>query len=174
MLHVNCFRHRRSWNAKKCTEKMLGMTNHFDISGSIEIREVDIARVACNSHTKKFVVYSICLKHYLNSFDQESECSSNFKMLWCSLRLKCAKVHKVMDVLSIIIFFFYFTVGVKNHLHYCNDPQFLDGQVWAKSIVPDPEILSASFGMLLYGIKQNRSNSRIITAIFWVSKFLVF
>ena len=26
---------------------MLGMKNHFDISGSIEIREVDIARVAC-------------------------------------------------------------------------------------------------------------------------------
>ena len=31
-------------NIKK---KMLGMKNHFDISGSIEIREVDIARVAC-------------------------------------------------------------------------------------------------------------------------------
>ena len=30
---------------------MLGMKNHFDISGSIEIREVDIAGVAyiCNS-----------------------------------------------------------------------------------------------------------------------------
>ena len=27
---------------------MLGMKNHFDISGSIEIREVDIAGVACN------------------------------------------------------------------------------------------------------------------------------
>ena len=26
---------------------MLGMKNHFDISGSIEIREVDIAGVAC-------------------------------------------------------------------------------------------------------------------------------
>ena len=26
---------------------MLGMKNHFDINGSIEIREVDIARVAC-------------------------------------------------------------------------------------------------------------------------------
>ena len=28
---------------------MLGMKNHFDISGSIEIREVDIAGVACIS-----------------------------------------------------------------------------------------------------------------------------
>ena len=27
---------------------MLGMKNHSDISGSIEIREVDIAGVACN------------------------------------------------------------------------------------------------------------------------------
>ena len=26
---------------------MLGMKNHFDISGSIEIREVDMAGVAC-------------------------------------------------------------------------------------------------------------------------------
>ena len=26
---------------------MLGMKNHFDISGGIEIREVDIAGVAC-------------------------------------------------------------------------------------------------------------------------------
>ena len=26
---------------------MLGMKNHYDISGSIEIREVDIAGVAC-------------------------------------------------------------------------------------------------------------------------------
>ena len=26
---------------------MLGLKNHFDISGSIEIREVDIAGVAC-------------------------------------------------------------------------------------------------------------------------------
>ena len=26
---------------------MLGIKNHFDISGSIEIREVDIAGVAC-------------------------------------------------------------------------------------------------------------------------------
>ena len=26
---------------------MLGMKNHFDISGSIEIREVEIAGVAC-------------------------------------------------------------------------------------------------------------------------------
>ena len=28
-------------------KKMLGMKNHFDISGSIEIRQVDIAGVAC-------------------------------------------------------------------------------------------------------------------------------
>ena len=28
-------------------KKMLGMKNHFDISGSIAIREVDIAGVAC-------------------------------------------------------------------------------------------------------------------------------
>ena len=31
---------------------MLGMKNHFDISGSIEIREVDIARVACSLYAK--------------------------------------------------------------------------------------------------------------------------
>ena len=29
---------------------MLGMKNHFDISGSIEIRKVDIAGVACSSN----------------------------------------------------------------------------------------------------------------------------
>ena len=28
-------------------EKILGMKNHFDVSDSIEIREVDIAGVAC-------------------------------------------------------------------------------------------------------------------------------
>ena len=32
---------------------MLGMKNHFDISGSIEIREVDIAGVACMSFQSK-------------------------------------------------------------------------------------------------------------------------
>ena len=47
LLHVKRFRHRRSWNAKINTEKMLGMKNHFDISDSIEIHEVDIAGVAC-------------------------------------------------------------------------------------------------------------------------------
>ena len=31
---------------------MLGMKNHFDISGSIEIREVDIAGVACTKNSK--------------------------------------------------------------------------------------------------------------------------
>ena len=31
----------------KYREKMLGMRNHFDISDSIEISEVDIAGVAC-------------------------------------------------------------------------------------------------------------------------------
>ena len=31
---------------------MLGMKNHFDISGSIEIREVDIAGVACSGKKK--------------------------------------------------------------------------------------------------------------------------
>ena len=34
-------------------KKMLGMKNHFDISGSIEIREVDIAGVACSSLTDR-------------------------------------------------------------------------------------------------------------------------
>ena len=33
-------------------KKMLGMKNHFDISDSIEIREVDIAEVACISKSK--------------------------------------------------------------------------------------------------------------------------
>ena len=32
---------------------MLGMKNHFDISGGIEIHEVDIAGVACISFTYK-------------------------------------------------------------------------------------------------------------------------
>ena len=34
---------------------MLGMKNHFDISGSIEIREVDIAGVACNSKMSRLI-----------------------------------------------------------------------------------------------------------------------
>ena len=38
-------------------EKMLGMKNHIDISDSIEIREVDIAGVACISNQ--------CPKHHL-------------------------------------------------------------------------------------------------------------
>ena len=39
---------------------MLGIKNHFDISGSIEIREVDIAGVACTYlYLFKFVLYSI-------------------------------------------------------------------------------------------------------------------
>ena len=36
-------------------EKMLGMENHFDISDSIEIREVDIAGVACISLFSKLM-----------------------------------------------------------------------------------------------------------------------
>ena len=43
---------------------MLGMKNHFDISGSIEIRKVDIAGVACiwfensfNDMLKKFIIW---------------------------------------------------------------------------------------------------------------------
>ena len=39
---------------------MLGMKNHFDISGSIEIREVDIAGVACIS---EFMGLTIKFKH---------------------------------------------------------------------------------------------------------------
>ena len=37
---------------------MLGMKNHFDLSGSIEIREVDIAGVACNFITRRNPVYN--------------------------------------------------------------------------------------------------------------------
>ena len=33
---------------------MLGIKNHFDISGSIEIREVDIAGVACTSFQLRY------------------------------------------------------------------------------------------------------------------------
>ena len=33
---------------------MLGMKNHFDISGSIKIREVDIAGVACICYSSHF------------------------------------------------------------------------------------------------------------------------
>ena len=36
---------------------MLGMKNHIDISGSIEIREVDIAGVACKCHIIYFDWY---------------------------------------------------------------------------------------------------------------------
>ena len=32
---------------RNIAKRMLGMKNHFDISGSIEIREVEIAGVAC-------------------------------------------------------------------------------------------------------------------------------
>ena len=39
---------------------MLGMKNHFDISGSIEIREVDIAGVACNQFD--FCVFAMMLR----------------------------------------------------------------------------------------------------------------
>ena len=40
---------------------MLGMKNHFDISGSIEIREVDIAGVACivNNGTPEIIAVII-------------------------------------------------------------------------------------------------------------------
>ena len=38
---------------------MLGMKNHFDISGSIEICEVDIARVACISDDAEKSVTSV-------------------------------------------------------------------------------------------------------------------
>ena len=39
---------------------MLGTKNHFDISGSIEIREVDIAGVAC-MWTFKLIVYLVLI-----------------------------------------------------------------------------------------------------------------
>ena len=35
---------------------MLGMKNHFDISDSIEIREVDIAGVACICYCNMFII----------------------------------------------------------------------------------------------------------------------
>ena len=41
-------------------KKMLGMKNHFDISGSIEIREVDIAGVACIS--KHIPCYNVLME----------------------------------------------------------------------------------------------------------------
>ena len=40
---------------------MLGMKNHFDISGSIEIREVDIAGVACTRQTLQKMYHEKCL-----------------------------------------------------------------------------------------------------------------
>ena len=64
LLHVNRFRHRRSWNAKIHREKMLGMKNHFDISDSIEIREVDIAGVACTCMQRvKILIIRRVLRH---------------------------------------------------------------------------------------------------------------
>ena len=41
---------------------MLGMKNHFDISGSIEIHEVDIAGVACNSNFRMITATFLCVR----------------------------------------------------------------------------------------------------------------
>ena len=51
---------------------MLGMKNHFDISGSIEIREIDIAGVACRyiEHVNKEV------------YCQKIDCLSNLAILY--------------------------------------------------------------------------------------------
>ena len=47
---------------------MLGMKNHFDISGSIEIREVDIAGVACRfKYGMSLLAFSACLDELLIS-----------------------------------------------------------------------------------------------------------
>ena len=43
---------------------MLGMKNHFDISGSIEIREVDIAGVACNNKMIMIIAGSSAYSYY--------------------------------------------------------------------------------------------------------------
>ena len=39
---------------------MLGMKNHFDISDSIEIGEVDIAGVACTSFSSLYYMFLLC------------------------------------------------------------------------------------------------------------------
>ena len=44
---------------------MLGMKNHFDISGSIEIREVDIAGVACICTIVFTVSFSSCINVFV-------------------------------------------------------------------------------------------------------------
>ena len=58
---------------------MLGMKNHFDISGSIEIREVDIAGVACNIMHRNCsrCVSVLLLKHnFLKCF---KKCANGFQ-----------------------------------------------------------------------------------------------
>ena len=87
LLHVNRFRHRRSWNAKIYREKMLGMKNHFDISDSIDIREVDIAGVACNNTTTelpcKYIYIFFCqLKHGCLETEKLVVCNSNWATTW--------------------------------------------------------------------------------------------
>ena len=57
---------------------MLGMKTHFDISGSIEIREVDIAGVACNSKVSSLIRPKIKLLRafmpvlVISNFDDDS------------------------------------------------------------------------------------------------------
>ena len=72
---------------------MLGMKNHFDISGSIEICEVDIAGVACSSilinQTKKIhIICVLCqakvvwsqLKQF--DHDQTNFCHASNQLNW--------------------------------------------------------------------------------------------
>ena len=40
---------------------MLGMKNHFDISGGIEIREVDIAGVACTYLLRSYPFHMVAM-----------------------------------------------------------------------------------------------------------------
>ena len=44
---------------------MLGMKNHFDISGSIEIREVDIAGVACTGKNRYYLAHVCQFKNWV-------------------------------------------------------------------------------------------------------------
>ena len=52
---------------------MLGMKNHFDISGSIEIREVDIAGVACiyrnvQHNNNKLILFEVSIVYNTANF----------------------------------------------------------------------------------------------------------
>ena len=98
---------------------MLGMKNHFDISGSIEIREVDIAGVACTCkyvHIQSFAPYKtnwIWFKHkrVCTSLPTQSyvmyhsgDMYVKVKTFFCSILLCCRQaVHQNFSILRSLV-----------------------------------------------------------------------